>query len=133
MDAIAVGQFTPGPVFSFVTFIGYQINGWTGAFVSTIEIFLPSFIFVALLNPLVRKMRNSPLFSTFLDTVNVASVAIIVAICYVMGRESITDWRTLLIGILSIILTFSFRKVNSALVVLGGALLGYLLSHLTGI
>ena len=64
IDAIAVGQFTPGPVFSSVTFIGYQINGFSGAIVSTIAIFLPSFIFVALLNPLVKKMRNSILFST---------------------------------------------------------------------
>lgn len=133
IDAIAVGQFTPGPVFSSVTFIGYQINGWTGAAVSTIGIFLPSFIFVALLNPLVRKMRNSLLFSSFLDAVNVASVAIIVAICYQMGRESITDWRTIVIGILSLILTFSFRKVNSALVVMGGGIVGYLLTILPGI
>lgn len=133
IDAIAVGQFTPGPVFSSVTFVGYQIKGWTGALVSTIGIFLPSFVFVALLNPLVRKLRNSPLLSSFLDAVNVASVAIIVAICYVMGRESITDWRTLLIGIVSIVLTFSFRRVNSALVVLIGAMLGYLLSFLPGL
>ena len=87
IDAIAVGQFTPGPVFSSVTFIGYQINGFTGAIVSTIGIFLPSFIFVALLNPLIKKMRNSVLFSAFLDAVNIASVAIIIAICYQMGKE----------------------------------------------
>jgi len=128
IDAIAVGQFTPGPLFSSVTFIGYQINGWTGALVSTIGIFLPSFVFVALLNPLVRKMRNSRLFSSFLDGVNVASVAIIIAICYLMGKESITDWRTILIGIISIAITFSFKKVNSALVVIGGATMGYLLT-----
>jgi chromate transporter len=127
IDAIAVGQFTPGPVFSSVTFIGYQINGWTGALVSTIAIFLPSFVFVALLNPLVRKMRNSVLFSSFLDAVNVASVAIIVVVCYTMGKESITDWKTVLIGVLSLTVTFSFKKVNSALVVIGGAGLGYLL------
>lgn len=127
MDAIAVGQFTPGPVFSSVTFIGYQINGWTGALIATIGIFLPSFVFVALLNPLVRKMRNSALFSAFLDAVNVASVAVIAAICYLMGRESITDWRTALIALLSISLLLIFKKVNSALVVLGGAMLGYLL------
>ncbi|MDP2891254.1 MAG: chromate efflux transporter [Bacteroidota bacterium] len=128
IDAIAVGQFTPGPLFSSVTFIGYQINGWTGALVSTLAIFLPSFVFVALLNPLVRKMRNSILFSSFLDAVNVASVAIIVAICYEMGKESITGWRTVLIGILSISVTFGFRKVNSAFIVIGGATLGYLLT-----
>lgn len=130
IDAIAVGQFTPGPLFSSVTFVGYQINGWTGAAVSTIGIFLPSFVFVALLNPLVRKMRNSSLFSSFLDAVNVASVAIIVAIGYEMGRENITDWRTIVIGILSIAITFGFRKANSALVVLGGAIVGYLLTFL---
>ncbi|MGE5395702.1 MAG: chromate efflux transporter [Candidatus Saccharibacteria bacterium] len=128
IDAIAVGQFTPGPVFSSVTFIGYQISGWTGALVSTIAIFLPSFVFVALLNPLVKKMRNSRLFSAFLDAVNVASVAIIAAICFQMGKESITDWRTALIGIISITLVLMFKKVNSALIVIGGALLGYLLT-----
>lgn len=127
IDAVAVGQFTPGPVFSAVTFIGYQINGFTGAIVSTIAIFLPSFIFVALLNPLVKKMRNSTLFSAFLDAVNVASVAIIVAVCVEMGKDTITDWRTVLIAVLSIAIAFSYRKLNSAFVVLGGSLIGYLL------
>jgi chromate transporter len=126
IDAIAVGQFTPGPVFSSVTFIGYQINGLTGAIVSTIGIFLPSFVFVALLNPLVKKMRNSTLFSAFLDAVNVASVAIILSICFVMGKDTITDWRTISIAVLSIALTFGYRKINSAFIVLGGSLLGYL-------
>jgi chromate transporter len=106
IDAIAVGQFTPGPVFSSVTFIGYQINYFTGAAVATIGIFLPSFLFVALLNPLVRKMRNSKLFSSFLDAVNMASVAIIVAICYEMGKDSISDWRTILIAVASLSLVF---------------------------
>lgn len=128
IDAIAVGQFTPGPVFSSVTFIGYQINGWSGALISTIGIFLPSFVFVALLNPLVKKMRNSKLFSTFLDAVNVASVAIIIAVCFTMGKDTITDWRTISIALLSIILIFGFKKINSAFIVLGGSLLGYLLA-----
>ncbi|MFA6149805.1 MAG: chromate efflux transporter [Chitinophagaceae bacterium] len=128
IDAIAVGQFTPGPVFSSVTFIGYQINGLSGAIVSTIGIFLPSFVFVALLNPLVKKMRNSKLFSVFLDAVNVASVAIIVSVCCSMGKETINDWRTISIAVLSIILTFGYRKINSAFIVLGGSLLGYLLT-----
>lgn len=130
IDAIAVGQFTPGPVFSAVTFIGYQINGFSGALVSTIAIFLPSFIFVALLNPLVKKMRNSNVFSTFLDAVNVASIAIIISICVAMGKETIIDWRTVLIAILSIIITFKFRKINSAFIVLGGSIIGYLLSFI---
>ncbi|MCD6069006.1 MAG: chromate transporter, chromate ion transporter family [Bacteroidetes bacterium] len=127
-DAIAAGQCTPGPVFSAVTFIGYQVNGWSGAAVSTIGIFLPSFAFVALLNPLVEKMRNSLLFSAFLDAVNVASVAVIVAVCYQMGKESIADWRTALIAITGIVFVFVFKKVNSVFIVAGGALLGYVLS-----
>ncbi len=88
IDAIAIGQFTPGPVFSSVTFVGYQINGLTGAVVSTIAIFLPSFVFVALLNPIVKKMRNSKsIFLHFLDAVNVASVAVIVTVCFEMGKR----------------------------------------------
>ncbi len=117
IDAIAVGQFTPGPVFSAVTFLGYQINGFSGAIISTVGIFLPSFVFVALLNPLVKKMRNSILFSSFLDAVNVASVAVIVAICFEMGRETLSDWRTILIALISIGFVFGFKKVNSVFVV----------------
>jgi chromate transporter len=127
IDAIAVGQFTPGPVFSSVTFVGYQINGISGALISTLAIFLPSFVFVALLNPLVKKMRNSKPFAVFLDAVNVASIAIIVSICYELGKETITDWRTILIAILSVGIVFKYKRVNSALVVVGGALFGYLL------
>lgn len=130
IDAIAVGQFTPGPVFSSVTFIGYQINGFYGAVVSTIGIFLPSFVFVALLNPLVKKMRNSKLAAAFLDAVNVASVAIIISVCFSMGQDTLTDWRTIFIAIVSIILTFGYRKINSAFIVIGGSLLGYLLTLL---
>ncbi|MEL1240225.1 chromate efflux transporter [Flavobacterium flavipallidum] len=128
IDAIAVGQFTPGPVFSSVTFVGYQINGFSGAAVSTLAIFLPSFVIVALLNPLVKKLRNSKSFSVFLDAVNVASVAIIISICIQMGAETITDWRTIVIAIVGIIIAFSFRKINSAFIVVGGAFLGYVLT-----
>ncbi|MBF8455753.1 chromate efflux transporter [Kaistella sp. G5-32] len=128
IDAIAVGQFTPGPVFSSVTFIGYQINGISGAVISTIAIFLPSFIFVAFLNPLVKKMRSSILFSAFLDAVNIASVAIIISVCFSMGKDSVTDWRTILIAVLSIAITFKYRKINSAFIVLGGSVIGYLLT-----
>lgn len=127
MDAIAVGQFTPGPVFTSVTFIGYQINGIGGALVSTIAIFLPSFILVGLLNPLMKKMRQSKRLSVFLDAVNVASVALIISVCLTMGMETATDWRALLIALISIALVLKFKKINSAFIVLGGAILGYLL------
>ena len=130
IDAIAVGQFTPGPVFSAVTFVGYQINEWQGAVVATVGIFLPSFIFVALLNPLVRKMRNSKLFSVLLDAVNVASIAIIVSVCMKMGKETITDWRTISIALASASIVFGLKKVNSAFIVLGGSILGYLLTFI---
>ena len=130
MDAIEVGQFTPGPVFSSVTFIGYQINGIQGALISTLGIFLPSFVFVGLLIPIIKKMRNYTLFSAFLDAVNVASVAIILAICIIMAKDTITDWRTIVIAVTSIAFTFGFRKVNSAFVVIGGALMGWVLAPL---
>lgn len=130
IDAIAVGQFTPGPVFSSVTFIGYQLNGVLGALVSTIGIFLPSFLFVALLNPLVKKMRNSIPFSTFLDAVNVASVALIIAICFQMSYAVIADWRTILIALISFTVAFNYKKINSAILVLGGSLMGYLLTFI---
>lgn len=128
IDAIAVGQFTPGPVFSSVTFIGYQINGLTGAIVSTMAIFLPSFVFVALLNPILKTMRNSKLFSAFLDAVNVASIAIILAICIDLGKDAITNWQTVIITLFSIIIAFGYQKTNSAFIVLGGSLIGYLLA-----
>lgn len=126
IDAIAVGQFTPGPVFSSVTFIGYQINGFWGAIVSTIGIFLPSFILVGLLSTFVKKMRNSNAFVVFLDAVNVASVALIIFICLLMGKDTISDWRTIAIALLSIYITFRYKTINSAFLFIGGALLGYL-------
>lgn len=127
VDAIAVGQFTPGPVFSSVTFIGWQLNGLPGAVIATIGVFLPSFVFVALLNPLVPRMRRSRLFSAFLDGVNAASVAIILTVCISFARETVTNWRTILIALLSAMVTFGFRKVNTVWVVIGSALSGYLL------
>ncbi|TDH28699.1 chromate efflux transporter [Segetibacter sp. 3557_3] len=127
IDAIAVGQFTPGPVFSSATFIGWQIGGFGGALAATIGIFLPSFLFVALFNPLLLKLRHSKIFSAFLDTVNVASIAIIFAILVEMSRETLLDWRTITIVVLSFAVTYYFKKMNTAFIVIGGALLGYLL------
>lgn len=127
IDAIAVGQFTPGPVFSSATFIGWQMGGIQGAVAATIGIFLPSFLFVAFLNPLVRKLRSSKIMSVFLDTVNMASIALILAVCVEMGKSSITDWKTIAIAVLGFIVSFCFKNLNTAFVVLGGSVLGYLL------
>ena len=128
IDTVAVGQFTPGPVLSTATFIGWQLNGFWGAIAATVGIFLPSFIFVAILNPLIPKMPKSKIIAAFLDAVNIAAVAVIVAVCVEMGKDTLTDWRTILIAVLSIIAVFVFKKMNSAFIVIGGALTGYLLT-----
>lgn len=127
IDAIAVGQFTPGPVFSSATFIGWQIAGLPGAIAATVGIFLPSFLFVYLLNPIIPKLRKSKIMSVFLDTVNIISIAIILAVCVEMTKTAITDWKTIAIAIMGFIVTIKYKRLNNAFVVLGGAFLGYLL------
>jgi len=127
IDAVAIGQFTPGPVLSTATFIGYQLGGIPGAAAATLGIFLPSFLFVWILNPLVPKMRQSTFLGAFLDSVNVAAVAVMVAVLFDMGRDSLVDWRAGVIAGLSVVAAFGPRKVSSMWIVLGGALLGYLL------
>jgi chromate transporter len=127
-DAIAIGQFTPGPVFSSATFIGWQLGGASGAIAATIGIFVPSFLFVALLNPIISRLRKSKVMSVFLDTVNIVSVAIILSVIIEIGRVTLLDWRTIVITIVSFVFTFSFRKINTAFIILGGAVLGFCLS-----
>lgn len=129
VDAIAVGQFTPGPVFSAVTFIGYQINGITAALISTVAIFLPAFLFVAFLNPFVKWLRKSPHFSVFIDAVNVAGIVLILSVCIDLTSTAITTWQTVLIAAISFVICLWFKNVNSVFVLLGGAVLGYLLDH----
>ena len=128
IDAVAVGQITPGPVLSTATFIGWQMHGIQGALLATLGIFLPSFLFVLILNPLVPNIRKSKPLSAFLDAVNVAAVALIIFVCIQMGIESITDWKTITIAGMSLVVVFVFKKLNSAFIVLGGAVLGYLLT-----
>ncbi|MDD3209839.1 chromate efflux transporter [Bacteroides graminisolvens] len=127
IDAVAVGQFTPGPVLSTATFVGWILQGPEGALLATIGIFLPSFLLVALLNPLIPRMRKWKPVSAFLDGVNVGSVAVILAVCLQMGFEAVTDWRTTLIFLLGLLVVFFFKKVNSAWLVIGGSALGLLL------
>lgn len=128
IDAVAVGQITPGPVLSTATFIGWQMNGITGAIAATVGIFLPSFIFVLILNPLIPKMRKSKIIGVILDAINVAAVALILAVSVEMARDTITDWRTIVIAVVSLIVVFVLKKLNSAFIVLGGAIIGYLLT-----
>ncbi len=127
LDAIAIGQFTPGPVLSTATFIGYQINGLWGAIAATSGIFLPSFLFVLLLNPLVPKIRGSKLASGFLDAVNIGAVGIMVAVTIDLGRDMLIDWQSWTIAILSTIITFKLPKIGAMWLVGGGAAVGYIL------
>ncbi len=128
VDAIAVGQFTPGPVLSTATFVGYQLTGFWGAVGATIGIFLPSFLFVLILNPLIPKMRKSPLLRFFLDSVNVAAVGIMVVVLFKMGKETLFNWESIVIAVLAFIFVFGLKKSNPIWIVLGGSILGYVLN-----
>ena len=127
LDAIAIGQFTPGPVLSTATFIGYQINGVGGAMAATVGIFLPSFIFVWLLNPLIPKLRSSKIASSFLDAVNISAVAIMIVVTFQLGQSVLLDWKAWLIALLSCLIHFKWKKVSVLWIVVGGSILGYLL------
>lgn len=127
LDAVAVGQVTPGPVFTTATFIGYVLAGPKGAVVATIGIFLPAFIFVAVSGPLVPRIRRSPTAGAFLDGVIVASLALMVVVTYELGRAALVDLPTIGLALVSAVLLFRW-KVNSAWLVLGGALIGFLIA-----
>jgi chromate transporter len=123
LDAVAVGQVTPGPVFTTATFIGYLLAGPAGAVVATVGIFLPAFVFVALSGPLLPRLRHSPLAAAFLDGVNVASLALMAVVSWQLGRAAIVDIPTAALVLVSLILLLRFR-LNSAWLVLGGGLVG---------
>ena len=127
-DAIAIGQFTPGPVLSTATFVGYQIAGFWGGVLATLGIFLPSFLFVLLLNPLIDKMKQSKILNSFLSAVNVASLALMVTALVSIGKEIIIDWRPIVLTILALGLVFLTKKVSSIGVVVICVVLGYGLS-----
>jgi chromate transporter len=124
LDAVAVGQVTPGPVFSTATFIGYVLGGLPGALVATAGIFLPSFVFVALSGPLVPRLRRSPAAGAVLDGVNVGALALMAVVTYSLARAAIVDLTSLLLAVGSAVLLVRFR-VNSVWLVLGGACIGF--------
>lgn len=127
VDAIAVGHFTPGPLFSTATFIGWQLDGLRGAVLATIGIFLPSFFFVWLANPLIPKLRRSRWMSAFLDGVNTAAVGLIVYVAISIGKGVLLDWRMIALFVCSSIILFFQPKVNSAWLILAGGLAGYVM------
>lgn len=127
LDAVAIGQVTPGPVFTAATFIGYLLGGTAGALLATLGIFLPSFVFVAISNPLIPKIRNSTWAGSLLDGVNASAVGLMAAVTIHLGVSSLIDFYTALIAIVSLILLLRY-KINSTWLIMGGALAGYLLS-----
>lgn len=129
LDAIAVGQFTPGPVFTTATFIGYVLGGEIGAVVATVGIFLPAFFFVAISGPLIPRIRKSAIAGAFLDGVNVASLALMGVVTWRFGTMTLVDGFTGWLALTAAFLLFHWR-VNSAWLVLGGAGLGFLFFQL---
>ncbi|MCB9419178.1 MAG: chromate efflux transporter [Ardenticatenaceae bacterium] len=125
IDAIAIGQVTPGPVFTTATFIGYILGGTPGALLATLGIFLPSFIFVAISNPLIPRLRQSAWVGGLLDGVNVASLALMTAVTWQLGRASLTDPLTIVVAIVSFVLLFRY-KINTTWLIVGGAIIGLL-------
>ena len=131
LDAVAVGQFTPGPLFTTATFIGYLLAGASGATLATVGIFLPAFCFVAISGPLVPRLRRSAFAGAFLDGVNVASLALMTVVTWQLGHVALSDGLTGMLALVSGVLLFRFH-VNSAWLVLGGALVGLLAAWLGG-
>jgi len=125
LDAIAVGQVTPGPVFTTATFIGYLLGGPAGALVATVGIFLPGFILVAISGPLIPRIRSSPVAGAFLDGVIVASLAVMAFVTYQLGVAALVDVVTVGLTLVSLVMLVRFR-VNSAWLVLLGAAVGLL-------
>lgn len=126
IDAVAVGQFTPGPVFTTATFIGYLVGGMRGAFFATAGIFLPGFVLVAVSGSLLPKLRHSALAAAILDGVVVGSLALMAVVAWQLGRAAIVDLRTLIILVASSVLVLRFR-INSAWIIAGAAFCGWIL------
>jgi len=128
LDAVAIGQFTPGPLFTTATFVGYLAGGNLGAIAATIGIFLPAFGLISLVNPLVPKLRKSPWTAGFLDGVNAASLGLMAVVTYELGRATLfpleqLDWFLIDLAVISCVIVFRF-KLNSAWLVLGGGAIG---------
>ncbi len=124
IDAVAVGQFTPGPLFTTATFIGYVVAGWAGAVVATIGIFLPGFVLVAVSGPLIPRLRRSPIAAAALDGVVAGSLALMAVVAWQLGRASIVDRVTLIVFFVSLIALLRFR-VNSAWLIVAAAIVGW--------
>jgi chromate transporter len=123
LDAVSIGQFTPGPLFTTATFIGYLVGSWPGALLATGAIFLPSFVFVALIHPLATTLRRSPWTSAFLDGVNVAAVALMAGVLIQLGQNALIDVLTWAIALVALAALLRF-KIDSVWLILAGAAVG---------
>jgi chromate transporter len=126
IDAVAVGQFTPGPLFTTATFIGYVVAGWAGALVATVAIFVPGFVLVAVMGPLIPRIRQLPIVAAALDGVIAASIALMAVVTWQLGKAAIVDRTTLAIFVLSAAALIRFR-LNSASLIVAAAVVGLLL------
>ncbi len=129
IDAVAVGQLTPGPIFTTDTFVGYQLFDLPGALTATVGIFLPSFILVAISNPIIPRLRDSLWTGALLDGVNAASLGLMAAVTLELGQAALIDPLVVVLALLAAGLIFRYQ-LNSAWLVLGGALFGLLLRTL---
>jgi chromate transporter len=125
LDAITIGQVTPGPVFTSATFVGYLIDGFNGASFSTLGIFLPSFVLVALIVPFFQKLRSSIFFSHFLDGVNAASMGLMVFVLVHLSQKSFINLSSFFIGLISILFLLKFKNLNSVFPVIVAGIFGY--------
>jgi chromate transporter len=125
LDAVAIGQFTPGPVFTTATFVGYLLGRVPGAVLATVGIFLPSFFYVLLTNPLIPRLRRSPWFGALLDGVNVAALGLMLAVTLQLAQSAVVDVLSGALALAAAVLLIRFR-VNSTWLILGGALAGIL-------
>ena len=126
IDAITIGQVTPGPVFTTATFIGYLLQGWPGAILATIGIFAPGFLFVAVTQPFIPKLRASRVASGLLDGVVLASLGLMAAVTWHLGPSTIVDFPTGVIAVLSLALLARWSP-NATWLIGGGAAVGWVL------
>lgn len=131
LNAVAIGQFTPGPLFTTATFIGYIVGGALGAVVATLGIFLPGFIFVAITNPLIPRMRRSPWLGALLDGVNAAAIGLMAAVTLELGQAALVDALTIALAIAAAVLLIRYR-INSTWLIAGGAVIGLIYRLLAG-
>jgi chromate transporter len=123
LNAVSIGQFTPGPLFATATFIGYILGGPQAALAATVAIFLPAFVLVAVIGPFVPRLRQSRLVGGFLDGVSVASLALMAVVTWQLGRTALVDWLTIALAVAAVVWLL-FYRVNSTWLILGGAAVG---------